>query len=187
MCFTVTHFYLRNKTVFLGISWSWFSNIDILGTPKIIIMNICDVNSFLKILHFYPTLKNGGSKHDFFVLLNAPVGVHERVENLLTRIGVRVLLFCDHIFHNFRFWKKNLNIINLSRLSKFEYVKVNSKLHNVYYILFKGRKLVFRSIIFSFQLFGFCCINKKQKCWKENHTNFRCKTLICRLCKLCKF
>ena len=66
-----------------------------MGTLKIIIMNICDVNSFLKILDFYPTLKNGGPKHDFFVTLNAPVGVHERVENLLTRIGIRDLSFCD--------------------------------------------------------------------------------------------
>ena len=54
MCFTVTSFYLRNKTSFLDISWSWFPNIVILGTPKIIIMNICDVNSFLKILQFLP-------------------------------------------------------------------------------------------------------------------------------------
>ena len=52
MCFTVPFFYLRNKTLFLYISWSWFPNIDILGTPKIIIMNICDVNSFQKMLHF---------------------------------------------------------------------------------------------------------------------------------------
>ena len=61
-------------------------------------MNICDINSFHKILHFYPTLKNGGSKHDFFVLLNVPVGVHERVENLLRRIGIRDLTFCDNFF-----------------------------------------------------------------------------------------
>ena len=67
-------------------------------TSKIIIMNICDVNSFLKILQFYPTLKNGWSKHDFFVTLNAPVGVHEKVENLLTRIGIRDLTFCDEFF-----------------------------------------------------------------------------------------
>ena len=46
-------------------------------------------------LHFYPTLKNEWSKHDFFVLLNAPVGVHEIPENLLTRIGIRDLSFCD--------------------------------------------------------------------------------------------
>ena len=72
-----------------------------MGTPKIIIMNICGVNSFLKILHFYPTMKNGDSKHDFFVLLNAPVGVHEKVENLLTRIGIRDLAFWDDFFYNF--------------------------------------------------------------------------------------
>ena len=89
MCFPVISFYLRNKTLFLDISWFHFSNIVILGTPEIRIMNICDINSFQKMLHFYPTLKNGGSKHDFFVTLNAPGGVHERVENLLTRIGVR--------------------------------------------------------------------------------------------------
>ena len=64
-------------------------------------MNICDLNSFHKILHFYPIPKNGGSKHDFLVLLNAPVGVHERVENLLTRIGVRDLSFWDGIFYDF--------------------------------------------------------------------------------------
>ena len=58
-------------------------------------MNICDVNSFLKILHFYPIPKNGGSKHDFLMTLNALVGVHERVKNLLTRIGVHDLTFCD--------------------------------------------------------------------------------------------
>ena len=105
-------------------------------------MNICDVNSFLKILHFYPTLKNGGPKHDFFVLLNALVGVHGMVKNLLRRIGVRDLSFCDYIFHDFRFWKKNLNLINLSRLSKFEYVKEIGKLHNVYYIYYlKGGNL----------------------------------------------
>ena len=72
-----------------------------MGTPKIIIRNICDVNSFLKILHFYLTLKNGGSKHDFFVLLNVPVGVHERLENLLNCIGIRDLSFCDEFFVTF--------------------------------------------------------------------------------------
>jgi len=52
-------------------------------------------------LKLYLIPKNGQSKYDFFVCLNAPVGVHERVENLLNCIGVRVLLFCDHIFHDF--------------------------------------------------------------------------------------
>ena len=41
------HFYLRNKTVFLFISWSRFSNIDILETPEINIMNMRDVNSLI--------------------------------------------------------------------------------------------------------------------------------------------
>ena len=58
-------------------------------------MNICDVNSFLKILYFYPTPKNGWLKHDFLVTLNVLVGVHEKVENLLTRIGIRDLTFWD--------------------------------------------------------------------------------------------
>ena len=56
-------------------------------------------------LHFYPTLKNGDSKHDFFTLLNVLVGVHETPKNLLTRIGIRDLLFCGKfllIFRNFR-------------------------------------------------------------------------------------
>jgi len=76
-------------------------------------MNICDVNSFLKILHFYPTLKNGGQKHDFFVLLNAPVGVHERVENLLTRIDIRDLEFLNVLFIDFFL---NLYILELSKI-----------------------------------------------------------------------
>ena len=76
-------------------------------------MNICDVNSFLKILHFYPTLKNGGPKHDFFVLLNAPVGVHERVENLLTRIDIRDLEFLNVLFIDFFL---NLYILELSKI-----------------------------------------------------------------------
>ena len=42
-----------------------------------------------------PDPKNRWSKHDFFALLNVPVGVHERVENLLTRIGIHDLSFCD--------------------------------------------------------------------------------------------
>ena len=48
-------------------------------------------------LHFYPTLKNGGSKHDFFTLLNVLVGVHEMVKNLLTRIGIRDSSFLDEL------------------------------------------------------------------------------------------
>jgi len=52
-------------------------------------------------VHFYPTPKNRWLNHDFFVLLNAPVGVHERLENLLTRIGIRDLPFCDELFHDF--------------------------------------------------------------------------------------
>ena len=40
----------------------------------------------------------GGLNHDFFVTLNAPGGVHEMVENLLTRIGIRDLTFCVDIF-----------------------------------------------------------------------------------------
>ena len=44
-----------------------------------------------------------GSKHDFFALLNVLVGVHEKVENLLTRIGIRDLTFCDHFFRNIFF------------------------------------------------------------------------------------
>ena len=61
-------------------------------------MNSCGVNSFLKILHFYTTPKNGGSKHDFFVTLNAPVGVHEKVKKLLNRIGIRDSTFCVDSF-----------------------------------------------------------------------------------------
>ena len=72
-----------------------------MGTPKIIIMNICAVNSCLKIGHFYPTPKNGGSKHDFFVLLNEPIGVHEKVENLLNRIDIRDLEFFNENFYRF--------------------------------------------------------------------------------------
>ena len=79
-----------------------------MGTPKTIIMNICDVNSFLKILHFYPTPKNEGSKHDFFVLLNAPVGVHEIPKNLLRRIGIRDLAFCANFFKLLIFLKSKI-------------------------------------------------------------------------------
>ena len=57
-------------------------------------------------LHFYPTLKNGGSKHDFFALLNVLVGVHESVENLLTRICIRDSTFCDEFLQIFRVLKK---------------------------------------------------------------------------------
>ena len=121
------------------------------GPLKFELRTFWNVNLFPKISHFYPTPKNEWSKHDFFVLLNAPVGVHERVKNLLNRIGVRDLLFCDYIFHDFEFRKKTLKPKNLLRLPKFEYVKEIIKLHNVYYILFKGRKLVFRSLIFSYQ------------------------------------
>ena len=64
-------------------------------------MNICDNNIFQKILHFYSTLKNGWSKHDFFVLMNALEGVHERAKNLLTRIGIRDSPFCDEFFGTF--------------------------------------------------------------------------------------
>ena len=68
---------------------------------------------FRKILHFYPTPKKWGPKNDFFVLLNAPVGVHERVENLLRRIGIRDSSFCDNLIkirindytYNFSFLK----------------------------------------------------------------------------------
>ena len=49
-------------------------------------------------LHFYPTPKNGGPKHDFLVLLNVLVGVHETIKNLLNCIGVRDLVFCDIFF-----------------------------------------------------------------------------------------
>ena len=56
-------------------------------------------------MHFYPTPKMGGTKHDFLVTLNVPVGVHVRVKNLLTRIGIRDLLFCNmflrFLFHIF--------------------------------------------------------------------------------------
>ena len=69
-------------------------------------MNIFNVNIFHKILHFYPTLKNGGPKHDFFVLMNVPAGVHERVKNLLTRIGIRDLTICDRFLLIFRFARK---------------------------------------------------------------------------------
>ena len=34
----------------------------------------------------------------FSMTLNALVGVHERIENLLNHIGVRGSLFCDDIF-----------------------------------------------------------------------------------------
>ena len=66
-----------------------------MGTLKFELRTFCNVNSFQKMLHFYLTLKNGGPKHDFFVLLNEPAGVHERVENLLTRIGIHDLIFCE--------------------------------------------------------------------------------------------
>ena len=62
---------------------------------------------------------------------------------------------------NLDFEKKKLNTTNLPRLSKFEYVKEINKLHNVHYILFKGRKFVFHSILFSFQLS--CFLLHKQK------------------------
>ena len=71
------------------------------GPLKLSLWTFCNVNSFLKMLHFYSTPKNGWLKHDFFMTLNAPVGVHERVENLLRRIGIRDSSFCDIIFHNF--------------------------------------------------------------------------------------
>ena len=104
------------------------------------------------------------------------MGVHKRVENLLNCIGIRDLTFCDYIFHDFEFRKKTPKPKKWIHLPKFEYVKVSSKLHNVYYILFKGRKLVFRSIIFSREMDIFFVEAKKIYSSLENHTNFRCKT-----------
>ena len=135
MCFTGTPFYLRNKSLFLGISWLRFSNVAILGTPKIRIMTICGVNSFLKMLHFYPTPKNGWLKHDFLVTLNVLVGVHERVENLLNRIGVRDLSFCDSIFTIFKI-SENYDI------SKKNYFLI---IYTTYYITYIYDILFFRT------------------------------------------
>ena len=58
---------------------------------------------------FLPHPKNAGSKRDFLVLLNALVGVHKRVKNLLTRIGIQYSTFCDRfllifiLFENYDF------------------------------------------------------------------------------------
>jgi len=60
-------------------------------------------------------------------------------------------------------FEKNLNTTNLPRLSKFEYVKEINKLHNAHYILFKGRKLVFHPILFSFQLSCFLLYKQKTR------------------------
>ena len=99
MTLTVSFFYLRSKSLFLWITWfHFFWMLMIWGPLKFELWTFCTVDIFNKILHFYPTLKNGGSKHDFFVVLNAPVGVHERIENLLTRIGIRDLSFWDKLF-----------------------------------------------------------------------------------------
>ena len=120
MCFTVTHLYLRNKTLFLGISWLWFSNVDVLGTLKFTLWTFCNVDIFQKMLHFYPTLKNGGAKHDFFGLLNVLVGVHERVENLLRHIGIRDSSFCEDVFRDlYYFW--NLRFLKIRKICKFIY------------------------------------------------------------------
>ena len=71
------------------------------GPLKFELRTFCNANLFPKIPHFYPTPKNGWSKHDFFVLLNVPVGVHERVENLLNSIGIRDLSFYAEFFVTF--------------------------------------------------------------------------------------
>ena len=46
-------------------------------------MNICDKGIFPGNVTFLSIPKNGGPKHDFFVLLNAPVGVHEKIVNAI--------------------------------------------------------------------------------------------------------
>ena len=80
---------------------SFFWMLMILGPLKFTLWTFCNVNIFQKILHFYPTSKNGWLKHDFLVTLNVLVGVHERVENLLTRVGIRDLTFWGSLFCNF--------------------------------------------------------------------------------------
>ena len=62
---------------------------------------------FQKRIDFYPTPKKwGGLNHDFFGLLNVLVGVHESVENLLTRICIRDSTFCDEFLQIFRVFRK---------------------------------------------------------------------------------
>ena len=51
--------------------------------------------------YILPDPENGWSKHDFLVALNVPRGVHKKTKNLLTRIGIHDLLFCDNFFHDF--------------------------------------------------------------------------------------
>ena len=92
-------------------------------------MNICDTDIFPENTTFYLTLKNGWSKHDFFVLLNAPVGVHETAKNLLTRIGIRDLEYLNEIFIDF--FSKLIYFIAFknSRLIKF----IQSNVLIIYY------------------------------------------------------
>ena len=68
-------------------------------------MNIWGLNIFQKIYYILHNPKNGGSKHDFLVLLNVLVGVHERVKNLLTRIGIRDSSLLIEYFNNFKFYE----------------------------------------------------------------------------------
>ena len=155
MCFPVTSFYLRNKTVFLDVSWLWFFNVDVSGTPKIHIINIYDINSFQKILHFYPTLKNGGPKHDFFLLLNAPVGVHETSKNLLTRIGVRDLILCDNFFCNFWNFRKSWCFLRKNHFKLFPEL-----MYYLYIILFFFERAVM-CVVFFFGCFGSSQIKRR--------------------------
>ena len=59
-------------------------------------------------LHFYPTPKNRWSNHDFFALLNVPVGVHKRLENLLNCIGIHDSIFCNLYFIIFKIFYKTM-------------------------------------------------------------------------------
>ena len=116
-------------------------------------------------LHFYPTLKNGGAKHDFFVLLNAPVGVHERPKNLLTRIGIRDSTFCDNVFHNF------LRFLKIMILQKeLFYNNFCNLLYYLYIILLFYRTSL--SVCMSFS--GWFGISRKKKTYTQPPTCFQC-------------
>ncbi len=51
--------------------------------------------------------------------LNVLVGVHERVENLLTRIGVREFLFCDSFLLILKISRKFIFFRKYRRLPKY--------------------------------------------------------------------
>ena len=72
---------------------------------------------------FYLTPKNGWLKHDFLVTLNVPLGVHERVENLLIRIRVHDFLFYGISFRDFF----SVTFYKILILKHFVFIKVQTR------------------------------------------------------------